>query len=63
MNTVKLWVDGIFLIVPDTLTEWPYESLAKTPNCCGPGQGLLEKVVPDKILGLSFSPVCYTHDY
>ena len=29
---------------------------------CGPGKGLLSKVIPDRIIGLDLSKACHVHD-
>ncbi len=30
---------------------------------CGPGRGILEKLVPDRILGVDVGPACGIHDF
>lgn len=42
------------LIVPKTLEAFP--------DCCGPGRGIGQLVVPERIWGLRISPACYIHD-
>jgi len=53
--------DGVVLSVPDNFV-WPHLEFAGFPPCCGAGLGWGEKVVPETILGQSFSPACCLHD-
>lgn len=32
------------------------------PSCCGPGKGIVEKIVPEHIIFLRVSAACYIHD-
>lgn len=47
------------LFAPKGFTESPFYAEGR----CGPGRGLLEKIVPDKILFLDVSIACKIHDF
>lgn len=42
---------------------WKLTESEKDQFRCGPGRGILEQLVPDKILGLSIRPACAIHDF
>jgi len=62
METKVVNVGGVDLVVAD---GWfpKMKKLEEYPDCCGAGEGLGEKLVPDKILGLRISIACCEHDY
>ena len=47
---------------PDEYFEMDEIELALIGNGCGPG-GFLNKIIPDKILGIDLRPVCSAHDF
>ena len=53
-KTKLITVEGVILVVPISYFP-PYDKLDEFPDCCGPGQGLWEKLIPDKLLGLRIS--------
>ena len=53
--------NGILLIARDGY-EVPTLDYNKFPTCCGARNGWQEKLVPDKPIGISFSPACHIHD-
>ena len=54
------YVEGIEFLVPEGV-DLPLH-LDQFPDACGPGKGLGERVVPEKIFGLRVSPACWIHD-
>ena len=62
MKTKLIKIEGVELVVMDYYRP-PFTKLKDYKNCCGAGEGLGEKLVPDKILGLSISVVCHIHDF
>lgn len=42
---------------------WQYDSAIRANWGCGPGGGLGDLLVPDRILGLNVKPACQIHDY
>ncbi|MCG8532378.1 MAG: hypothetical protein MI749_17195 [Desulfovibrionales bacterium] len=50
------------LLAPLTYYEAPQEMKDRVCNGCGP-EGLLGKLVPEKLLGKCISPACNIHDW
>lgn len=64
MNTILMPFDGVNIITPDhPAFYWPHNTFDGFPDCCGPGNGVLEKLVSDKIDDLNISPDCWVHDF
>jgi len=63
MTTIVERFDGVALIRPLNGFMWPHHKFSGFPECCGAGEGMGEKVVPEKILDMSVSPACYVHDW
>jgi len=61
MKTKLITLDGVQLVCRDGYNP-PHELLADFDNCCGAGEGLGEKLVPDKIMGVKISAACNIHD-
>ena len=40
----------------------PYNDWDEWPTFCGPGSGIGDKIVPDKIFGVPVNVACYIHD-
>lgn len=51
---------NIPFIVPAVGFMWPQE--INFPSCCGAGNGIQEKVIPDNFYGVNVSPACWVHD-
>ena len=49
------------IVAPDNI-NLP-KNIYSFDNCCGPGKGIAEIAIPDKILGLKISAACFVHDY
>lgn len=64
MDTVTHIVEGIELIMPVWVRDyaWPNIPLEQFKHCCGSGDGIGDLIVPEKILGMKVSHVCYIHD-
>ena len=62
MKTKLIRIDGVELVCRDDYDP-PCDSLSFFPNCCGAGDGIGEKLVPDKILGVKISAACHSHDH
>lgn len=54
-------IDGVPLIVRKGL-HIPWDNLKDFPNCCGPGKGLLNLIIPDTMYFLRMSAACWLHD-
>lgn len=64
METVQIFLEEVPLIVPVVRCaplEIPYKTFNEFPTYCGAG-GSGDKIVPDRILGLSVSAPCFIHD-
>lgn len=61
-ETKIVTIDGVDLVAP---VGWEpmYDRLDDFPDCCGAGDGLQERLVPEKILGLRVSAACSIHDF
>ena len=55
---------GATLVIPAFLPPlWPYQMpIEKWPTFCGAGDGIGDKIVPDRIHGVQMAPACFTHD-
>ena len=55
------WIifNDVSLRAPEGFLNSNYPNTGK----CGPGYGLIEKLVPDSILGLNITIICAIHDY
>ena len=62
MKTRVISIDGVELVAPDGYTT-TCNSLNEFTDCCGPGDGFFERIIPDSILGLRISAACDIHDY
>lgn len=62
MRTKLTVFDGVCLRIPGDNFTWPHPTFSGFPSCCGPGQGLGNKLVPESILGVRLSPACFIHD-
>lgn len=60
MHVVKI-IDGVGLVLRDDL-EIQWDKLSRFPDCCGAGDGLGNKLVPDRIAGVRISAACFGHD-
>ena len=61
MNSITTQLEGIELLIPDTLVL-PWDTIEEFPSCCGPGEGWKEKAIPESVWGLRISPCCWIHD-
>jgi hypothetical protein len=50
-----------FLFAPPEYWRLPED--VRESYRCGPGRGVLEQLVPEKMYGLSVSPACSIHDF
>ena len=55
-------LENVNFIVPDKFT-FPFTKFSQCPDCCGPGNGIAEKIIPETMWGLCISPACYVHDH
>ena len=42
--------------------EFPFETVQDFEAYCGAGEGVLNDLVPEKVLGVTISPACWNHD-
>lgn len=61
MKTKLITIDGVELVVRDGY-EPKFIHLDNFPSSCGAGDGIGNKLVPDKLLGLRVSASCDIHD-
>ena len=54
-------IDGVPLIVRKGI-HIPWDKLEDFPNCCGPGDGPLNLLVPETMYLLKVSAACWLHD-
>lgn len=59
-HTIKC-IEGIPFIVRRE-APIPYTKLKDFPDCCGPGEGILNRLIPDTFWFLKMSAACYFHD-
>ena len=62
MNSHTLLLEGVPLLVPKNITHFPWTTFKDFPTYCGPGDGIGDLIVPDKMYRLKISPACYIHD-
>ena len=53
--------DMVFLFAPPEY--WKLTGEERKNYRCGPGRGILERIIPDKILGCDIQPACGIHDF
>ena len=58
----QMLLENVRFVVPDKFT-FPFTKFSQCPDCCGPGNGIEEKIIPETIWGLRISPACYVHDH
>ena len=61
MHFKEIVIENVPLLVPYGSRDLP-DTLESFPDACGPGQGIGELVVPEKLLGLRVTPACWIHD-
>lgn len=52
---------AVILVAPPEI-EWPTLYVNDFKDCCGPGHGLIEQLVPEHFLRLRISAACDVHD-
>lgn len=64
MNTKKIYCWTAELIVPEDLVDiWPHSlPLPWWPTYCGAGEGIGDRLVPDKLRRAYLQPACFIHD-
>lgn len=55
-KNIPLLTPAVGFMWPKTPLETPF------PSCCGAGNGIQEKVIPDNFYGVNVSPACWIHD-
>lgn len=65
MNTIVERFDGVDLIRPVGDFKWPHPTFEGFPDCCGVGAAdeISNIIIPETILGMRVSPVCWVHDW
>lgn len=61
MKTEQVTIDGVSLTIPYGC-DFPPVALDEFPHCCGPGTGITELAIPERLFGLKVSAACYFHD-
>jgi hypothetical protein len=52
---------SISIVAPADI-GFPFDNPIDYPDCCGAGQGIGEKIVPETIWGVRVSLACFIHD-
>lgn len=61
MKTHTIMLEGVPLLAPQGVLL-PFTKISECPPCCGAGDGIGEKLIPETMWGLPISPACYIHD-
>ena len=54
-------IEGVPFLLRESV-KVPFPRLDDFPDCCGAGEGLGEKAIPETMWGLRVSPACWFHD-